>query len=136
MLKICVVCLHEFEVRIAPDGRNTCQIYCSDACVKALQKKKRKEKYAACAVRCFKRIHNIDLTIDQVETLQNAPCDICNKKAGIGSLKSQRNHIDHDHVTNKIRGTLCYRCNSAVGLLRDDVTLFQKAIEYLSRSLR
>jgi hypothetical protein len=40
-------------------------------------------------------------------------------------------HVDHHHVTGKIRGVLCFTCNVALGQLKDDVTLFRKAIDYL-----
>jgi len=40
--------------------------------------------------------------------------------------------VDHDHVTGEVRGALCRSCNSAIGLLGDDATLLQRAIEYLN----
>lgn len=40
-------------------------------------------------------------------------------------------HIDHDHATGTVRGLLCNRCNTALGMLRDDPMLMACAIEYL-----
>jgi len=41
-------------------------------------------------------------------------------------------HIDHDHKTDKIRGVLCHRCNTGLGLLRDSEDILMKAISYLA----
>lgn len=42
-------------------------------------------------------------------------------------------HMDHNHSTNKARGFLCHKCNSAVGLLNDDPNLFKLAAKYLKK---
>ncbi len=39
---------------------------------------------------------------------------------------------DHSHKTGKYRGTLCFRCNSAIGLFLENVQFLQKAISYLN----
>jgi hypothetical protein len=38
--------------------------------------------------------------------------------------------VDHDHVTGKIRGLLCMRCNRALGMLRDNPALISKLLSY------
>lgn len=40
--------------------------------------------------------------------------------------------VDHCHATGKIRGLLCSSCNTAIGLMKDDVNLLNSAIKYLS----
>ena len=39
--------------------------------------------------------------------------------------------VDHDHATSKVRGLLCHRCNTAIGLLRDDPKIVDRVAEYL-----
>jgi hypothetical protein len=42
--------------------------------------------------------------------------------------------VDHDHRTGDVRGLLCNRCNTAIGLLRDDASIILAAMEYVRRS--
>jgi len=42
--------------------------------------------------------------------------------------------MDHCHKTNKIRGLLCGKCNSAIGFFDDDTELLEKAIDYLKKT--
>jgi len=40
-------------------------------------------------------------------------------------------HIDHCHKTNKVRGLLCFKCNTGLGLFNDNPELFKIATAYL-----
>ena len=41
--------------------------------------------------------------------------------------------LDHDHQNNKLRGALCRRCNTAIGLFFENTNNLSRAIEYLKR---
>ena len=68
------------------------------------------------------------LTIARYEEMlaaQGGGCAICGEEAE-GSL-----HVDHDHVTGKVRGLLCVRCNNALGQFQEDPALIVRALAYL-----
>lgn len=54
-------------------------------------------------------------------------CAICLEKP----TRKSAMHVDHCHKTGRLRGFLCSRCNQALGLMRDNIDLLKKAIEYL-----
>ena len=41
---------------------------------------------------------------------------------------------DHDHTTNKFRGWICYRCNVALGMVKDNAETLIALAEYLKNS--
>lgn len=62
---------------------------------------------------------------------QKYSCAICfSEKNDLGRYFS----VDHCHNTKQVRGLLCNRCNRAIGLLKDDISLLRNAIKYLEKS--
>lgn len=74
------------------------------------------------------RKYNITIEdYDMLEAQQSNLCAICRKP----STNRRRLHVDHCHTTGKVRGLLCFRCNTALGGFSDDVALLESAIKYL-----
>lgn len=78
------------------------------------------------------------LSADQVAARleeQRHQCGICSSpiRLAVGREMNQRDaaHIDHDHRTGQFRGLLCFNCNVAIGHLRDDPELVDRAATYL-----
>ena len=57
---------------------------------------------------------------------QNDACAGC--RIGVNETKP---HVDHDHVTGKVRGLLCGNCNKAIGLVHDDPVRLRALAAYL-----
>lgn len=67
---------------------------------------------------------------DDLRFNQNYCCAIC----GISEEMYKKSfHVDHCHVTNKIRGLLCHKCNMGLGLFKDSEELLLKSINYLKQ---
>jgi hypothetical protein len=56
-------------------------------------------------------------------------CAICGCTNG-----ARRLSVDHDHETGKVRGLLCNKCNSAIGLLGEDASIAMKMCEYILKT--
>ena len=80
------------------------------------------------------------ITIDEYEAQlekQGGGCAICNVKP-----RSKRLAVDHDHsqvkaygapgIRGSIRGLLCRSCNRWLGTVRDDPTLIERAVTYVT----
>ena len=55
-------------------------------------------------------------------------CQVCGRDI------TEKKCIDHCHTTEKIRGVLCNNCNTALGLVGDNVQILSKLIRYLEQS--
>ncbi len=60
---------------------------------------------------------------------QNGACAICESV----SLSGKRLHIDHNHVTGKVRGLLCQPCNHMIGNAKEAMIILYKAADYLEK---
>lgn len=71
------------------------------------------------------------ITLEQYNKMlvqQNNACAICHKPS---QNQKRRLHVDHDHITGKVRGLLCVSCNQGLGMFKDDPDRIRKAIQYL-----
>lgn len=72
---------------------------------------------------------NFGITAEQYDAMlikQKGVCAICSSKH-----KTMRLSVDHCHKTGKVRGLLCGRCNTGIGMLADSVKLVTAAKIYL-----
>lgn len=72
----------------------------------------------------------------QMLASQDGRCAICMMKLVVSAPRRGRRDLacaDHDHDTGQVRGILCNRCNTAIGLLNDNIALLQVALNYLKR---
>jgi hypothetical protein len=63
------------------------------------------------------------MTLAQFEEARTKPCEVC------GSAEEPV--IDHDHGSSAVRGTLCNRCNKALGFAGDNPAILERMALYL-----
>jgi hypothetical protein len=65
-------------------------------------------------------------------------CDMQDKQMGVcaicGECPDVHLAVDHCHVTGDVRGLLCRRCNTGIGVFGDSIELLEEAIDYLHRT--
>jgi hypothetical protein len=61
------------------------------------------------------------------ELMNHDSCQVCGRDI------TEKKCIDHCHTTEKIRGVLCNNCNTALGLVGDNVQILSKLIQYLEQ---
>lgn len=76
----------------------------------------------------LKRFYGI--TVDDFDLMfikQNGKCKICDSYNNGKTL-----HVDHCYTSGKVRGLLCNKCNTAIGLLNEDIDIIKNVIKYLT----
>lgn len=68
----------------------------------------------------------------RLRAAQDDRCAICSRPF----KDKPRPNIDHDHATGEIRGLLCSKCNTGIGMLGDDPDVLLLAVAYLRRNNR
>jgi hypothetical protein len=43
-------------------------------------------------------------------------------------------HMDHCHVTGRIRGIMCRKCNLALGYMMDEIAIAERLAQYLKKT--
>jgi len=62
---------------------------------------------------------------------QNYSCAICGNTPEKGRANTYKLSVDHCHTTGVVRGLLCQKCNTGMGLLGDTKEGLLKALKYL-----
>ena len=60
---------------------------------------------------------------------QNGNCAICGKH-------EDKLHVDHSHDNGEVRALLCGNCNRGIGIMQDDISILESAINYLKGFLK
>lgn len=107
------------------------QVNCSVDCNRRFNPRK---PYSASRRR--QRVYGLnEADYDRMLQDQEGVCKIClrrstRKRHG----KSLPLAVDHDHQTGKVRGLLCNSCNTAIGLLNDNIVIARRLTNYLLES--
>lgn len=109
--------------RSSGDGRTA---YCKP-CHNEIGRVNRTRRHGSTREYHLRRRYGIGVAeYDAMVEAQGGLCALCKER------KPQ--HVDHDHLTNQIRGVLCSCCNQGLGNFRDSVASLREAIDYLEIS--
>lgn len=89
------------------------------------------------ANRVFNLMNKYGMTIDEFDAMfeaQNGKCAICAETLILDGTQNGA-HVDHDHVTGKIRGILCAPCNHGLGRFDDNPDRLIAAAAYLMQNV-
>lgn len=114
----CIKCSTTKDIREFEKNRNTCK-----ACRNEYHKQKRASNPGRTKEYQIKRMYGIDLKKYNTLMATSDKCEIC------GS--ANKLCYDHNHDTGEFRGVLCHWCNSALGDLKDSISVVSNALKYL-----
>ena len=106
-----------------PDRPNASQGLCWSCLFKKYPERRPRYKRA-------ERLKLYGLTLETYDLLlkaQGSVCAICKQP----SLAKPHLSVDHNHLTGKVRGLLCVKCNAGLGSFGDNIEMLAKAIAYL-----
>ena len=72
-----------------------------------------------------------NITLEQYNEMlikQNSKCATCGKDQ---SKFKRAFDVDHNHITGKVRGLLCWHCNLLIGHAKEDINILKNAIKYM-----
>ena len=83
-------------------------------------------------IKNYKEIYNITIEdYNNLLLLQDNKCKICKKDY---SNEKKKLAVDHCHVSGKVRGLLCTKCNMCLGGVNDNIEILKEMILYLKEN--
>lgn len=133
--KSCTHCGEEKSLSYFSKERSTSNIYrsyCKPCAVKRVQKKREND---TTWWRKYQLKRDFGMTLHQYEQMleeQAYRCAICNNLFDV-EVQARKPNLDHDHKTGRVRGVLCFGCNTTLGKVGDSIDTLRNAIAYLEK---
>lgn len=80
------------------------------------------------------KLKKYGITVEDYRSMlasQSGVCAICGGPPTGNHSQNRPYHVDHDHLTGKVRGLLCTNCNILIGQAKESPERLEKAIAYL-----
>ena len=104
-------------------------VFCSKECYHKDLYRRNRNKYLNKGYQLQK---TYGISVEQFELMkkeQDNKCALCLKEPKILC-------VDHCHKTGQVRKLLCKKCNMALGLIHEDVTIISRMLEYVRADLK
>lgn len=129
----CPICMN--AITVDQISKSHQRGFCCKSCATAIGKKwkddNRDRHLEIVKAGHLKKKYGITLKdFHSIMKVQGDVCAICRRSLDGGKAS----HIDHNHITNEIRGILCSKCNTAIGLLDEDENIIWNLLEYLKKT--
>lgn len=139
-MKVCTSCKEEKELsefynsKFYPDGRGyRCKV-CDNIAGRAYKEKHKDRQRGLNRARSLRYKYKLEISdYNEILEKQNHVCALCHKEP-IKTHVHGRLVVDHDHVTGRVRGLLCHKCNQALGLFKDSIETLKRAVKYLKEN--
>jgi hypothetical protein len=122
-------------------GRKSVCKVCSNNAQKQLARQRKKEDPFEWAMfrreKALKSSYGLSLTdYENLFAKQGGLCKICGQPGSLKTCHTQRHdlYVDHCHKSGAIRGLLCQKCNTILGLSGDSCSVLLSAVDYLNNS--
>ena len=125
------VCKHCGETYLELDIklRNGTGKFCCNDCYKQYRSVHKKDKKIANSLYQKKFKYGLNESeYNNLFKIQNNKCAIC----GLEFNNTNKAVVDHNHVNGNIRGLLCTKCNTLLGMANDNIDILKNAINYLN----
>jgi len=140
-MKKCRCCGKSKPLKDFPKNKNSKDgfyAWCK-VCTNKKARNYRKTAHGLVSIRATKRkltygLLHIDFL--DMKKQQNGVCAVCGKSEtmlGSGGVVRELS-VDHNHITGKVRGLLCAKCNTAIGYVDEDINLLLKLAIYLEEN--
>lgn len=119
------------------ENRARSEKYWADQVLRERDKANARERYHRKRAAGYTEHHVAPVEVfNELMRRQDGKCAICGREetAKDPSGRTKRLAVDHDRITGAVRGLLCARCNTAIGLLQHDPSRAQAAVDYLVRN--
>jgi len=134
--RVCKACLKRFPMTdFFWAGRKQCRRRKCKRCVELDRKERHRDPAYAAKSKEAQRYSALRLKyglsredVARLEREAGGNCAICSR-----GFNGQY-HVDHCHESGKVRGLLCFTCNTALGKFMDSVEILESAIRYLRKS--
>lgn len=136
--KVCCVCetrksFNEFyNYQNKSDGKSYRCKECDEAASSSYRSRNSDRCITLQRVRTLKSKYNLEEnSFSEMMNYQRGCCKICGESL-YDPLKDVQLSVDHNHETGEVRGLLCFNCNILLGAARDNITILEEAIKYLT----